>query len=175
MKKLLLLILATTALALSASSAMPSSAHADEVFRKTTTGKTSQADVDGDRVLRNNAQVTIFPSLLRAVATYNSSDITNYSYKCARIYLDITAEGGTSLLDLKLQSKDPVSGAYFDIPGAALDQKSATSGDDTLTVCPGVAETANETVSDVMPFTWRVVTVVGGTSFTFSVGGDLYK
>ena len=69
-----------------------------------------------------------------------------------------------------------MAGGYFDIPSAAFAQKTGTGSDD-LTVYPGIAETSNETVSDVIPRDWRVVATLGGSSpnFTFSVGAHYLK
>ncbi len=117
----------------------------------------------------------IFASQVFAEGVTNSGDITNSNgFLGVRLYLDYTAESGTNpVLDLKIQTKDPLSGKYFDMAGAAFSQASAVSTDE-LTVYPGIAETNNETVSDVLPLTWRVVATVGGTdtpTVTASVGG----
>lgn len=87
------------------------------------------------------------------------------------LHLDVTAVAGTlPTLDVKVQAKDPVSGAYVDLPGAAFVTKSV-AGSDTLTIYPGVAESAGRLESAVLPRTWRAVATIGGTSpsFTFSV------
>lgn len=123
--------------------------------------------------LRETTDVVVLPSVARTV-TANSDDLVNTQYRGVRLFLNISAASGTSpTLDLKVQSKDPVSGSYVDVPGAAFAQKTGTGTDD-LTIYPGVAETANETVSDVVSRTWRVVATIGGTSpsFTFSVGAS---
>jgi len=109
-------------------------------------------------------------------ATVNGADQTlpNQTIKGVRIYLDITAVSGTSpTLDVKLQTKDPVSGKYFDMAGVTFAQKTGT-GQGELTVYPGIAETGNTTVSDVLSRVWRLVYTLGGTtpSFTFSVGAE---
>lgn len=109
-------------------------------------------------------------------ATANGADITTPGpAKGVLLTLDITAVSGTSpTLDVKLQTKDPVSGKYVDMANtAAFAQKSAT-GTDTLIVYPGVTATANRSVSMALPKTWRLVYTVGGTtpSFTFSVGAS---
>lgn len=85
--------------------------------------------------------------------------------------LEITAASGTTpTLDVKFQRYDPLTETYHDITGAAFAQKTAT-GDDQLVIYPGIAETANETVSDVLAHKLRLVETVGGTdpSFTRSV------
>jgi len=126
---------------------------------------------------RNNTEITIFASALRSEGTVNSSDITNHNAKGGVFILDYTAEAGTNpVLDLKLQWKDEsVSDTYFDVPGAAFSQAGSVSTD-SLVVYPGVAETANESVSDVLSRTFRVVSTVGGADFptvTFSLGCQL--
>lgn len=90
------------------------------------------------------------------------------------MYLDITASSGTTeTLDVKLQAKDAaLSGVYFDIPGAAFAQATDTTNQ-MLTIYPGIAETANVSVSDILPRNWRAVATVGSGdsdgSFTFSL------
>lgn len=123
-----------------------------------------------------NDEATVL-SLAARTSTTNSADLTNLFARGVRLHLDIDAASGTTpTLDIKVQAKDSLSGNYFDIPGAAFTQKTA-AGTDDLTVYPGVAETANETVSDVIPRTWRVVATIGGTtpSFTFSVGASYVR
>lgn len=128
-----------------------------------------------------NAYQTLLPSLERTGAAggvYTSSEQTNTYWRGARVFLNITAETGTATLNVKVQTKDLTSGVWFDVPGAALDEKSATTGDDILLVYPGVAETGNESVSDTMGRAWRVVATVGtggSSSFTFSVGAHLLE
>ncbi len=123
----------------------------------------------------SNRPLEIFASQVFAEGATNSVDFTNSDgYLGARFYLDYTAESGTApTLDLKIQTKDPITGKYFDMAGAAFAQASAVSTDE-LAIYPGIAETANETVSDVLPLTWRVVATVGGSAtptVTASVGG----
>lgn len=117
---------------------------------------------------------TVFAAALRGTA--NSSDLTKPAWaKGVLLTLDITAKAGTSpTLDLKVQGKDPVSGKYYDIPGAAWAQKN-DSGVDELTVYPGMVEAANVSEDAVLPQTWRMVGTVGGSAtptFTYSVGAD---
>jgi hypothetical protein len=119
-------------------------------------------------------ELELFPSAART-ATVNGSDVNNWRHRGVRLWLDITVVSGTTpTLDVKVQSKDHISGKYVDIPSAAFVQKTATGSDDLL-VYPGVAETANRSVSDVLPKTFRVVATIGGTtpSFTFSLSGEL--
>lgn len=116
-------------------------------------------------------EFTVLASAARTTTT-SSADLVNYDARGVRLYLDVSAASGTTpTLDCKVQGKDPVTGDYVDLPGAAFAQKTAAGSDD-LTVYPGIAETANETVSDVLGKTWRVTCAIAGTSpsFTFSIG-----
>lgn len=129
---------------------------------------------------QQNPNVTVFASATRVGSgtAYCSSDVQSVNWKGMKLFLNITAEAGTATLDLKLQGKDILSGSYYDIPSAALDQKTADTGDDSLTVYSGIAETANETISDVLPRVWRACATIGATgadSFTFSVGATLLQ
>lgn len=123
--------------------------------------------------MAQNKNVTV-KAVGAVTATGNSGDLTNREYRGVVLTLDIDAASGTTpTLDVKLQGTDGL-GNYVDIAGAAFAQKTG-AGTSTLTVYPGVAETANVSVSDVLPRTYRVVWTVGGTtpSFTFSVGAAL--
>jgi len=92
--------------------------------------------------------------------------------KGAMFLLDADTLTGTSpTLDVKLQAlvwadaKDATTDVWVDIPGASFPQIT-TSNDNaarTLTVYPGIAETANVSVSDVLPQKIRVVLDLGGT------------
>lgn len=119
----------------------------------------------------SGSDVTVFASAART-ATVNSADITTKGARGARLHLEVTAVSGTSAtLDVKLQAK--VGGVYIDIAGAAFSQKLQAGGavTDELVVFPGVAETANESVSDVLPLVWRAVATITGTtpSWTFAL------
>ncbi len=118
--------------------------------------------------------VTLHASAAKT-ATFNSADFTNESFRGIKIFLEITAASGTTpTLDIKLQDKDALSGVYVDITGAAFAQKTGT-GSDALIIYPGIAETANESVSDLLIDTYRFVATITGTTptFTFSLGAVL--
>ncbi len=118
-------------------------------------------------------QATLLASLLRVVATYTSDDQTADGRKGVILYIDVTAQNGTSVVAVKLQGKDPVTGNWVDIAGAVTAALSALTTT-TLTLYPGVGEAANVLISDVLPPIWRIsATVTNATSLTFSVGADL--
>lgn len=127
----------------------------------------------GDGALLVNSEATVFTSAARTV-TVQSADFTNYGAKGVILYLDLDAVTGTSpTMVLQVQMKDPISGDYIDVPGAAFASKATAQAntDDTLTVYPGVTELANRLESAVLPRTWRVDATLGGSSpsFTFSL------
>ena len=121
-----------------------------------------------------NPSVTVFASAARA-ANANSDDQTNYISKGVRLYLDITARVGTNpTANFKVQVKSSLTGNYHDLAGASFAQKIAV-GTDELIIYPGIGETANRAVSDVLSREWRIVFTVGGTAtptFTFSINAE---
>ena len=118
---------------------------------------------------------TLFTSAART-ATANSDDNFSHGSRGLWVVLNITAVSGTSpTLDVKLQRKDSRSGEYVDLPGAVFAQKTAT-GTAGLTVYPGIAETGNVSVSDVISEVFRAVATLGGSStptFTYTLAGSL--
>lgn len=107
-------------------------------------------------------------------ATFNSEELS-VAERGIHLVLNVTASSGTTpTLDVKLQRKDQESGQWVDLPSASFAQKTGTGTDD-LVVYPGIAETANRSVSDHIGGVIRAVFTIGGTtpSFTFSLAGFL--
>jgi len=99
----------------------------------------------------------------------------NRNFKGAILYLKVgSINAGT--LDAKVQVKDPASGDWVDVVGAAWPQVSGPSATAVaLTVYPGVAETANVSVSDVLGRDWRVFyTLAGGANNCLTTVGAQY-
>jgi hypothetical protein len=92
------------------------------------------------------------------------------------LFLKWTAQSGTSpTLDVKIQCYDVVSAAWQDLAGAAFTQVTSATGTANLTIYPGIAETANVSVSDHIGRTWRPYFTIGGSNtplVTFSLGGE---
>lgn len=109
-------------------------------------------------------------------ATWTSPWMTNDSRaRGIRLWQKVSAASGTTpTLDTKIQTQDPESGDGVDLVGAAFAQLTTTSAALDLVVYPGIAETNNRSVSDVLPVRWRVVATIGGTtpSFTLTIGGE---
>lgn len=105
-----------------------------------------------------------------AAQTINVDLFNGLHAKGVRLWLDVTSHtAGT--VDCKVQTKDHVSGKYIDMPSASFGQKTAAAHDD-LVIFPGIAETANRSVSDVLTEDWRIVITLGaGAACTVSVAG----
>ena len=99
---------------------------------------------------------------------YVSGEMHNTSALGVDIFADTTSTG-TGTVAVKLQKKDPASGNWYDIAGATTGAI-ADPADVVLTVYPGIAETANVSVSDHLGGTWRVHATVATAAVTFSVG-----
>ena len=99
---------------------------------------------------------------------YVSADMHNVSARGLDLFVDTTSStAGT--LTVKVQRKDPASGTYFDIAGATTVSINDPA-DVNLTIYPGIAETANISVSDTLGHIWRVHATVATAAVTFSVG-----
>lgn len=127
------------------------------------------------QAIERQSEVFALQSAARTVTT-DSAEFVNFGAVGVRLYLDVTAASGTTpTLACKLQGKDPASGDWVDVAGAAWAQQTTTTALPLeLVVYPGIAETANAAVSDVLPFRWRATCAVAGTtpSFTFSIAGS---
>lgn len=105
-----------------------------------------------------------------AAVSANGLDQQNPTFRGVKVAVDVTAITGTSpTLVVTLQGKDPGSGKYFTLLASA---SITATGTTVMTVYPGVAASANVSVSDVVPRTWRAISTVGGTgpAVTFTVG-----
>jgi hypothetical protein len=120
---------------------------------------------------RNNNEPSVLASAARTTSA-NSADLVNYNARGVRLFLDVSAQSGTTpTLDVKVQVKDSVSGLYVDLPGAAFAQNIGTVQTKILDIYPGLAAATGAAVNEMLSRTWRVVATIGGVtpSFTFSV------
>ena len=123
----------------------------------------------------------ILLALATRTASINSDDQDSKGSRGVHISLDINTVSGTlPTLNVKVQRKDPISGNYVDLPGGAFAEKTDSEASPTsgLTIHPGIAETADVSVSDVLNGTWRVVPTIGGTdtpTFAFRVAAELVQ
>lgn len=103
----------------------------------------------------------VFVSASRADNTaYTSDEMHNLSAKGVRLYIQI-ATIGTTTLTVKIQVRNPAASSaateWVDLPDAVTSALTADDTTTTLTVYPGIAETANVSVSDHLGPSWRVV------------------
>jgi hypothetical protein len=108
-----------------------------------------------------------------ASGTTNSADFTNSNAKGVQLFVNLTTLTGTvPTLTINLQFKDIVSGQYITILSTTA---LAATGFSRLGLYPGLASLANVLASDVLPRTWRVQAVTGGTVATIAatISGSL--
>lgn len=121
----------------------------------------------------------VFPTVSRADATtYTSDEMHNLCAKGVRLYIE-NGVIGTTTLTVKIQVRNPAFSSssleWIDLPGAVTSALTTDSSAVTLTVYPGIAETANESVSDHLGPAWRVVATLNNgdtNNVPFSVGAD---
>lgn len=116
---------------------------------------------------RGNKYVPVVEAGMKTASDAHDAD-RNPGYRGVVLMLAVTAKQGTSpTLDLKLQGYNKAADDWYDITGAAFAQVTGSTTlphRDEVTVYPGIAETANETVSDVLPEKWRVKPTIGGSN-----------
>lgn len=134
----------------------------------------SQVEVagTGEEALQHGGEVEVRASASIGATAALTAQV-NKGHRGAKIYVDASAVSGTSpTLDLKVQTKDPSTGDWIDLPGAVFAQITAAAAQN-LTIYPGIAETGNVSVSDVLSRNWRLHGTVGGSdtpTVTFSAG-----
>lgn len=99
---------------------------------------------------------------------YVSAAMHNNNARGVDLFVDTTSSA-TGTLVVKLQKQNPATGAWIDIAGATTTTINDPA-DEVVTVYPGIAETANVSVSDHLGLTWRVHATVATASVTFGVG-----
>jgi hypothetical protein len=107
------------------------------------------------------------------LGTVNGSDLANLTSTAVRLYVNISAISGTTpTLTITVEGRDEVSGNYYTIlQSAALN----ATGGTVLSVGIGLPVTANVSANAILPTTWRVKAVIGGTgpSVSATVGAVL--
>lgn len=130
----------------------------------------------GERTFIPQKHEVLFASATRTIAgqPYAGSGVRTRGRKGAVVFLDITANTGVFTLDVKIQGYDETAGKWIDVVGAAFAQKSGT-GHSVVSIYPGIKETANSEISEILPAQIRAHATLGGggTDVTFSVSADL--
>lgn len=99
-----------------------------------------------------------------------SPEYVNHGWQGLRLFINVVTLT-TGRLVVKVQTRDAASGDWVDMPLATTPTIAGT-GTTTLTIMPGIAETANVDVADPLGVRWRVVGTVTIAAVEFSVGGD---
>ncbi len=122
-----------------------------------------------------NHQVSIAAGAhLTADSPIEGSKVEMSGRKGVVVWVDVTADPDTVSIVVKLQGYDETADAWKDIPDATFAAIAAVGHTGALTVYPGIAETSNVSVNDVLPARIRAVaTHTGGTSLSYSVEMDL--
>jgi hypothetical protein len=120
----------------------------------------------GSSLLQNPAGT---PSLGATVpGTYVSKNLQNIGRRGVKLFINVSAAAGT-YLTVTIQGIDLISGlAYPLLTSAALGV-----GQTTLTIYPGIASVANQSLDDILPTTWNVSCVVATGNVTATIGGSL--
>lgn len=112
----------------------------------------------------------LFPSTSRAGGVHTSDPISTAGFLGGAVYIDYTAGTGSTVV--KLQRYDGTGNKWHDLHGAVLGAVEA-AGTTSMTIYPGVAETANLSVSDVVGDQVRAIATITTYPATFSVSMDL--
>lgn len=126
----------------------------------------------------NNNTVTLFSSTARVASAtpYTTSDLHNFSWRGIQTNLKITAATGVTTVLCKLQGKDAVTNAYYDLPLATYASLTGPTVTPTpLTVYPGLTAVTNVNANAILPLIYRASCLVTGTSITFSMSGNLQE
>jgi len=124
-----------------------------------------------DRTLPPQRHVSLLDSAARTTAAspHNGDAVEMKGRRGAIVFVDVTLDPDTVSIAVQLQGYDETAEAWYDIPGAVTGAIAAV-GHTALHVYPGIGETANVSVSDVLPPQIRAVsTHTGGTTLTYSV------
>lgn len=90
-----------------------------------------------------------------------TADLVNYAGRGCKVVIDITAIGGSPSVVVTVQGKDPTSGKFYTILASAALTGVATT---VLNIYPGMTASANVVASDILPRSFRISTVIGGTA-----------
>ena len=94
------------------------------------------------------------------------SDMSSGRNRGIVVYIDVITAGGGDVT-VTVQRKSPVSTDEYEDLGASA--AVSAEGLTTLTIYPGIGETANVSISDVIGAMFRINAAVSGT-ITYSIG-----
>lgn len=115
-------------------------------------------------------QLQLAPAAQRSVTGAGSTMVNKVGNGIVLVVKTTAGEGTSPTVTVKLQGF--ANGIWYDIPGAATAAISNMTAETVLTVCPGVAATANVSVAQPVPRIFRAYWTIGGTDtpkVTFSI------
>lgn len=117
-----------------------------------------------------NTNITVL-NVVGATTTQTSAIYKNEWGCGAEVYFNVS-NAGTGSITLTVQGIDPASGtAYTILAGTAVTSNGLTR----YFIFPGATTTANTSVNDMMPYSWRIlVTANNANPVTYSVGVTLF-
>ncbi len=118
---------------------------------------------------------TVFESASRTNATYVTQEYNSLGRRGLRLIVDVDAVGAAGTFDLKLQTKNPITGEWHDLPEASITQITA-AGQCLFQLYPGLEEDAGAgatSVSAILPENFRISMTIGVNAVTAKVWGEL--
>ena len=116
-------------------------------------------------------QQTVFTSAARTATAASAVFPNQLGHRGLHLVIDCTASADTPSVVFTIQGYSPLGNDYYTILASAAVTGAATT---VLRVYPGLAASANVSVSDCLPALWRVNAVHDDTdSITYSVNAVL--
>ena len=135
-------------------------------------GKSIYSLTGGAPFVGNVDTIALITHTAAAVGVSGADQINNNG-RGIKLVIDITALTGTvPTLTVTIQGKDPVSGKYYNILVSAALAAVATT---VMEVYPGILAVANLATGVTLPRTFRVITVIAGTTpaVTATIAGSV--
>src|SRR5262245_35702585 len=98
---------------------------------------------------------TVFPSLSRAVATYDSQEYHSRGALGLQLTIDITNVGGAGTVTVTILARDEATGNFVALPEAVTTALAAVATT-VFTIRPGVEEDANVTIAIALPRSFKI-------------------
>ncbi len=111
--------------------------------------------------------VTMLACAARTASANSNAVDTDHNYRGVHVIIDCSAKTATPSVVFTIQGYDEVNADWYDLLASAA---ISTVSNTVLSLYPGLAATANTSISQVLPKVWRVEAVHGDAdSITYSV------
>lgn len=118
---------------------------------------------------RGNTEQTLF-SLGARTATLNGADITNFNSRGGHFIVNVTSITATPSIEIVIQGKEPVGGAYYEILRTTPITDLTGIGLYVFKIYPGIVPITGGSASDILPRVFRVRVEAADTdSVTYSI------